>query len=279
MAPRQRRDVSKHAATLGKVLGDSSQAIELREQAATFLARANQSATRNQLVVALPTAPARLQNSIAAALASNKEGAESLFEAVATGKASARLLQERGLVVRLEAAKVPNLSKRLEKLTAGLPAADAKLAQLIVDRRKGYVTAKADAKRGAEVFTKHCAICHQIANKGEKIGPQLDGVGLRGLDRLLEDTLDPNANVDQAFRVTSLTTEKGQVIQGLFLREEGALLVLADSQGKLVRVKKADVAERATAPLSPMPANVAEQVTEADFYHLMAYLLDQQPRR
>ena len=270
-------DVSKHAVTLGKVLGDSTQAIELREQAATQLARANQTATRNQLVAALPTAPARLQNSIAAALASNKEGAELLLETIATGKASARLLQERGLVVRLEAAKVVNLMERLKKLTAGLPAADAKLAQLLADRRKGYLAAKSDPKRGAEVYAKNCAACHQIAGKGEKIGPQLDGIGLRGLDRLLEDTLDPNRNVDQAFRVTSLTLEKGQIVQGLFLREEGTLLVLADAQGKLIRVKKADVAERATAPLSPMPANVAEQIPEADFYHLMAYLLAQRP--
>ena len=68
-------------------------------------------------------------------------------------------------------------------------------------------------------------------------------------------------------------------MQGLYLRDEGALLVLADSQGKLVRVKKADVAERSTSPLSPMPANVAEQVPEADFYHLMAYLLGQRPMK
>jgi putative heme-binding domain-containing protein len=272
-------DVNKHAATLGKVLADSALPIELREQAAAFLARANQPATRGQLVAALPTAPARLQNGIAAGLASNREGAELLLDTIAAGKASARLLQERGLVVRLEAAKVPNLAERLKKLTAGLPAADAKLAQLVAARRKGYLAAKADPKRGAEVFAKNCAACHQIAGKGEKIGPNLDGVGLRGLDRLLEDTLDPNANVDQAFRVTSLTTEKGQVIQGLFLREEGTLLVLADNQGKLVRVKKADVADRVTAPLSPMPANVAEQVPEADFYHLMAYLLAQRPMK
>jgi hypothetical protein len=30
-------------------------------------------------------------------------------------------------------------------------------------------------------------------------------------------------------------------------------------------------------PLSPMPANFAEQVPEADFHHLMAYLLALRP--
>ena len=127
------------------------------------------------------------------------------------------------------------------------------------------------------VFEKSCANCHQIGGKGTKIGPQLDGIGLRGLDRLLEDTLDPNRNVDQAFRTTTLTLKKGQVISGLLLKEEGAVLVLADNQGKEVRVPKNSVEERSLSQLSPMPANFADQVDEADFYHLLAYLLSQKP--
>ena len=270
-------DAGRHIDTFAKVLGDASLPIEARELAGQQLAKANQPTARQKLAAALPTAPARLQNSIAAALASGKEGAELLLATIAAGKASARLLQERGVVVRLEAAKPAKLAERLKKLTAGLPAADAKLARLMEDRRAGFSAAKTDARRGAEVFAKHCAACHQISGKGEKIGPQLDGVGLRGLARLLEDTLDPNRNVDAAFRLTTLTLEKGQIVQGLYLRDEGAVLVLADAQGKLVRVKKADVAERGTSPLSPMPANFAEQVPAPEFYDLLAFLLAQRP--
>jgi putative heme-binding domain-containing protein len=133
--------------------------------------------------------------------------------------------------------------------------------------------------KGAAVFEKSCANCHQLAGKGAKIGPNLDGVGLRGLDRLLEDTLDPNRNVDQAFRLTSLTLTKGQIVQGLLLREEGEVLVLADKEGKEVRVPKKDVEERTTSQMSPMPANFGETVPEADFYHLLAYLLAQKPAK
>jgi putative heme-binding domain-containing protein len=133
--------------------------------------------------------------------------------------------------------------------------------------------------KGAVVYEKSCANCHQLKGKGAKVGPQLDGIGLRGLDRLLEDTLDPNRNVDQAFRTTSLILLSGTTVQGLFLREEGAVLILADQLGKEVRVAKKDVEERRLSPLSPMPANLGEQITEADFYHLMAFLLAQQPAK
>ena len=48
---------------------------------------------------------------------------------------------------------------------------------------------------------------------------------------------------------------------------------MADSQGKEVRVPKSSVEERSISPLSPMPANLNDQVAEADFYRLMAFLL------
>ena len=44
-------------------------------------------------------------------------------------------------------------------------------------------------------------------------------------------------------------------------------------QGKEIRVPKSSVAERKTSPLSPMPANLVDQIAEADFYNLLAYLL------
>ncbi|MFO0876484.1 MAG: c-type cytochrome [Gemmataceae bacterium] len=268
-------DANRHAPTLGAVLTDAALPIEAREQAARLLAQANRPLTRAQLVAAMPVAPARLQTSIASALAGHRDGAETLLQAVASGKASARLLQDRGVVVRLEATGLPQLRERLLKLTTGLPPADARLTGLIAERRRAFETGKPDAKRGLVLFEKHCAACHQVAGKGARIGPQLDGIGLRGLDRLLEDTLDPNRNVDEAFRTTRLVLHSGKTVEGLFLREEGAVLVLADAQGKEQRVASKEVESRHVSPLSPMPANLAEQVGAAEFADLLAYLLAQ----
>jgi putative heme-binding domain-containing protein len=268
-------DVAKHASAMGPVLNDAASPIELREEAATLLARDNRADTLGELLKALPTAPARLQNSIATGLAGSKDGAEKLLETVAAGKASARLLQEKSVEVKLDASHIQDVKERVAKLTAGLPPADEALAKLLKKRRDGFLAAKADAALGRKVFEKSCANCHQLQGQGAKVGPQLDGVGIRGIDRLLEDTLDPNRNVDQAFRLTTLTLKKGQTVSGLLLREEGAILVLADNQGKEVRIAKDAVEERATSQQSPMPANFAEQIPEAEFYNLLAYLLEQ----
>ncbi|HJT77364.1 MAG TPA: PVC-type heme-binding CxxCH protein, partial [Gemmataceae bacterium] len=269
-------DAKNHVVLLGDLLADTTEAEAVREQAANLLAGINQPDAQEELLGVLPSAPAKLQGAIASGLAGSAAGAEKLLQAVAAGKASARLLQDRAVTIRLVGTKIPKITERLAKLTEGLPPADKRVQELMNHRRAGYRAAKTDPALGAKVFEKSCAICHQVGGKGAKIGPQLDGVGTRGLDRLLEDTLDPNRNVDQAFRSTTLTLKKGQVVSGLLLKEEGAVLVLADAQGKEVRVPKDEVEERAVSQVSPMPANLGDAVPEADFYHLLAYLLKQQ---
>jgi putative heme-binding domain-containing protein len=223
----------------------------------------------------LPSAPARLQTVIAAGLAASKEGGEKLLEAVAAGKASARLLQEKAVETPLFGGTIPNVKDRVAKLTKGLPPADQKIQELLAARRKGFEGAKPNVEAGAKVFEKNCMICHTLASKGAKVGPQLDGIGIRGLDRVLEDVLDPNRNVDQNFRMTILNLKDGKVVRGLLLREEGEVLVMADDKGKEVPVPKKDVDERSTVQQSPMPATFAEQIPETDFYNLMAFLLKQ----
>jgi len=270
-------DAGQAVGPLVAVLDEAAEPVGAREQAAATLAKLNQDASRAALLKALPSAPGRLQVAIATGLAASPQGADGLLASVAAGKASARLFQDNAVVLRLQAAKVPGLEDRLAKLLKGLPPAEQKLNELIDRRRAAFASAKPDAAAGEQVFARTCAACHQLDGKGARIGPQLDGVGLRGADRLMEDILDPNRNVDQAFRTTSLALDDGQVAAGLLLREEGDVLILADAQGKDVRVPKGKVEERTISQLSPMPANFGDQLPEADFTNLIAYLIGRRP--
>ena len=270
-------DPAGSVARLGRILKDAGEPVEVREQAGNLLNGTGKPEARTMLVEALATAPAKLQTTIATALAQTKPGAEALLDAVKLGKASARPLQERGVSVRLEASGVPDVKARLEALLKDLPPADKRIQDLIEKRRAGFLAMGGDRSRGATVFEKNCAACHQLEGKGARIGPQLDGVGLRGLDRLLEDVLDSNRNVDQAFRVTTLALKDGRVVSGLALRQDGEVIVLADAQGKEVRVDAPSVEDRKLSQLSPMPANWGDQIDEGDFYNLLAYLLAQRP--
>ncbi|MFQ3651772.1 MAG: dehydrogenase, partial [Gemmataceae bacterium] len=124
---------------LAGVLRDAAYEIESREEAATLLARLNQQRSREALFAGLTSAAGRLQMSIASRLVQSREGAEVLLWAIEQGKASPRLLQDRAILVQLEARHLPQFKQRLSKLTAGLPPVDTQVAQLIATRRDEFL--------------------------------------------------------------------------------------------------------------------------------------------
>src|SRR5439155_742121 len=161
------------------------------------------------------------------------------------GKVPASLLQDRVVLDGLNRSQIDGAAARLAKLSAGLPSPDDRLRQLVEHRRGEYQRVNADAMKGKAVFKKICAACHKIGGEGNKIGPELDGIGLRGFDRILEDMLDPSRTVDQAFRATQVLTKDGRTPVGLKLRTEGAVLILANNEGKEVRIPTADIDQQA----------------------------------
>jgi putative heme-binding domain-containing protein len=226
----------------------------------------------------LQTVPYRVAVPIGLALAGTPGGANQMLDAIKAGKAPARLLQEKAILERLKGANAPDWQKRVADLTKNLPPADQRITAIIKTRGTGFAKAKADKAEGAKLFTKHCAACHKIGDVGGKIAPQLDGVGVRGPERLLEDILDPNRNVDAAFRARSITLTSDKTLTALPLRTEGEVLVVADLEGKEQRIPLKEIATNRETMLSAMPANFADVIPEQDLYHIVAYLLEQRQK-
>jgi putative heme-binding domain-containing protein len=257
------------------VTADDRERPAVRMRAIQALASINTPESRAALLERLRLASQAAAVSIASGLAGSRDGAEALLKAVEEGKASRRLLLDNAVKAKVDAA---GGQSRRRALTADLPPEDDRIKQMIDARRSGYAKAQGDVERGKAVFTKTCAGCHKVAGLGQKIGPELDGVGHRGLDRLLEDVLDPNRAVDAAFRATMIKTKDGRVLSGLVLREEGQVLVVQEAADKETRLALEDIESRKLSDLSPMPANVVEPLTEADFYDLVKFLLEQKPK-
>ncbi len=271
-------DAQRATAALATIVGSGAEPVSLRQTAARQLGASGTPEARSTLAAAIVTAPAALQQPLALALASSKEGAELLLERVAAGKASARLLQDKPVVDRLKTSGAVDVDERIAELTRSLPSADAAIRQVIVRVAADHAKATSSIDAGRAIFATACAGCHRIADVGGKVGPQLDGVGQRGAERLLEDILDPNRNVDEAFRTTMVTTNDGRVISGLKLREDGGDLILADTTGKELRIAAADIDEVAVSHLSPMASNMLDQIGEKNLPDLLAYLMQPSAR-
>jgi len=258
---------------LTHLLADPAQPNPFREQLATALSDTKADIGRNAIADALQSAPQSLQNKFAVTLASTPEGANLLLERITAGKASPRLLLEPSVKERLSAAKIPDLDGRIAKLTKGWFPLDQQIQKIIDQRRAAYKSATASPEKGALIFTTNCAVCHSIEGKGANVGPQLDGIAARGLDRIVEDILDPNRNVDPTFFYSIVTLKDGSDVTGLQRREEGELIVFADTTGKEIKVPKNQIAKRLLSQRSLMPDNFHELVKGDDFNDLLAYLL------
>jgi putative heme-binding domain-containing protein len=168
-----------------------------------------------------------------------------------------------------------------DKLAAFLPqpAALAKakpqpeIDALIKQRIAAFASGPADIAKGEALFTTHCAACHQIKGQGGLIGPQLDGIGSRGPDRLIEDILDPNRNVDTHFRLHSLKLRDGSTATGFIRGEVGQTTLLVDAAGNEQRIAKGDIAEDAELAQSLMPPAFGQLIEPAAFNHLLGWLL------
>jgi putative heme-binding domain-containing protein len=268
-------DSLRGVAVASAVLADGNQPQSLRERLGVILAERNTPESRAAVSAAFKAAAYRVQLQWAVALTANREGAEVFLKAVEQGLASPRILQQAGARERLQRANPDRWTERVEKLTRGLPQADEAREKLLAARRDGFDRAQAKPSEGLRIFQQNCQACHQLGGVGGLVGPQLTGIGNRGVERLCEDILDPNRNVDHAFRQTRITTQDGDELAGLMRREEGDLLVLVDPSGKEFSVKKSEVTQKQESELSLMPDTFGESLSAGDFHHLLAYLLSQ----
>lgn len=131
--------------------------------------------------------------------------------------------------------------------------------------------ASADKSNGRFLFNKSCAACHKFFGEGQTVGPDLTGANRDNLDYLLENMIDPSAVVSADFRMSVLELSDGRVLNGLVLAETEKTLTLRTATETVV-VNRDDVDQRKIVPLSLMPENQLQPLTDAERRDLIAYL-------
>lgn len=226
----------------------------------------------NLISQVMSVADAKSQKRIADVLASDRVGVETLLQLVEAGRAAPDVLIVPSIASRL-ASITPTETRRIANLTASIAkhntAIEAKLSEFV----RSFGTLPADSLQGAKLFKERCAVCHQVDGVGNQVGPNLDGIGNRGLDRIVEDVFVPNRNLDIAFRASVILTDDGTVYSGLPKGERSAQFILVDQKGKEIAIPKNSIERETKTTVSPMPANFSETLTERQMSDLVAYLL------
>lgn len=104
------------------------------------------------------------------------------------------------------------------------------------------------------------------------MGPDLSDIGgMRSLGHLQEAVLRPNDSVLPQHWMVRGKTNDGKQVSGMRLNEDTFSVQFIDAAGKLVSLRKADLADYDVDRTSGMPAYEGK-IQGADFENLVAYL-------
>lgn len=263
----------RHAALVSKALTDGEEPLPMRQRFARALGQSELPQARKLLGQSLKESPYEVQIVIASILAHSAEGKGQLLELIRQGYAPARLLKAREVEEPLLAKIALKQQQVFDELTANIQPISEERQKLIDERLTSFDPKGKTVVEGKAVFSKNCSMCHQIDKKGGLIGPQLDGIGNWGMQALATKILDPNRNITENFRNYNITLKDGKVVSGLYRREEGQLLVLANPAGQEFSVNQQDIKERVASKYTLMPDHFDKVIPKDDFDALMVYLL------
>ncbi len=217
------------------------------------------------------------QQSLAKTLAKRRESLPWLVTAATEGWISGDVLRLKEVESSLASLASSELKLLADEVLATLPDEDNEQAKLTAQAYTHFQANGGDAIAGLGVFQKHCIACHQIQGVGAIVGPQLDGIGVRGASRLLEDILQPDRNVDRAFRASSFVLEDGTVTVGLVRNETPTTIEVITNDGKPKMLDVNEIEARQTTTRSLMPTGMHEAIGTSGLNNLLAYLLTQRP--
>ncbi|MHB1426648.1 MAG: PVC-type heme-binding CxxCH protein [Gemmataceae bacterium] len=176
-----------------------------------------------------------------------------------------RLLQHRSAEVR----------KRVTKLFADAINADR---QKVIDAYQAVLTMTGDAKRGAEVFRKNCAACHQLGGVGNAVGPDLASLGDKSPPALLIAIFDPNRAVEARYVGYTAITKGGRSYSGVLAAETGNSIALVGADGKKIDILRGDLDELTSTGKSAMPEGLEKEIKPQDLADLIAHVRSQGPQ-
>ena len=131
---------------------------------------------------------------------------------------------------------------------------------------------RANVRNGHDVFARTCGPCHKLYGEGGSVGPDITGSNRTNLDYLLFNVLNPNAEVQDDYRMVVVTTRDGRTLAGNVVAENDRQITLRMVGQDGVLINKPDIQSRETTAVSMMPPGLFEALGDREVIDLVAYL-------
>ena len=168
-------------------------------------------------------------------------------------------LRKRAVVLLQKGGALPNADR--EAVIKGL---------LAITKEKG------DAAAGKLVFTNVCAKCHTHTGIGTSIGPDLTGMAVHTKEHLLTEILDPSRSVEGNYRIYTVVTNQGVLLNGLLAAESKTAIELYDAEGKKHTIFRDEIDSLTGSTKSLMPDGFEKQLDRKQLVDLLEFLTQRQ---
>jgi len=135
------------------------------------------------------------------------------------------------------------------------------------------LTLKPDRAKGQALFKQHCSVCHQIGTVGFQVGPNLATMKNRGPEAILTNVLDPNREVNPAWRDYVAVTTDGQTYNGVLIAESASVLTFRRAEAKETSVLRSDIDALRDTGRSLMPEGLEKNLDPQSMADLIAWLM------
>ncbi len=246
----------------------------MRGYAIRALANFTDERTPKVLLTLLRRLEANEKSIVVEVLASNRDYAMALLDAVGDGRmerADIGAVAARQLLALDDTQVTAALAKNW-----GVLRETSKEKREHLERYRNLFTeeylAKADLSSGRKLFAQSCAACHALFGDGQDLGPDITGSNRMNLDYLLENILDPSASVGRDFQLTVLTLKDGRVLSGMLRETNDEAVTLAMVGGVQQVVSRDEITKQEMLEVSMMPEGLLAALSDEDARDMIAYL-------
>jgi putative heme-binding domain-containing protein len=118
-----------------------------------------------------------------------------------------------------------------------------------------------------------CLSCHRVNNVGSRKAPDLSDIGaIRSAGSLERSLRNPSSQMMPINRPVHIVTRDGKVINGRRLNEDTYTVQIADEEGRLMSLAKADLREFRISNTSTMPS-YEKELSSQELADVVSYLL------
>lgn len=172
----------------------------------------------------------------------------------------------------------------------GVGMTDEEIWQIITYIRSQEVKAgtklAGDPAHGKELFSGdgNCSLCHMIAGKGGRLGPDLTGVaGSRTREAIVDSIRNPSRRLawglseatkefPQEYESVTVVTADGKQIKGVTLNEDSFSVQMMDSSEHIYLLEKSKLKSFQKSRQSAMPTYGADVLSDKDVEDIVAFL-------